>query len=262
MKLKLSDTITRKFIETYPVKDKEVLTHNGYKPIKTISKTIVYEVYKVTLENGMSIKCADDHILMTEDLEEVFAKDSLHKVLNTVNGSSRVISVINTGKSENMYDIEVDSEDHLFYSDGILSHNSMVASIFILYSIVFGKDLSVGIAANKQIMSIEILEKVKEAYRNLPMWLQPGVEKWNTISIKLSNGCMIRTAATSASAFRGMTFASEYKLERSEGYDDIILSSILYVDECVEKETLLTVRNKENGKIETITIGELDERLS
>lgn len=107
---------------------------------------------------------------------------------------------------------------------------SSTTSFFILYSIIFGKELSFGLAANKLDMSIELLDKVKEGFQSLPLWMQVGVKIWNTKSIVLENKCKIRTAATSGSAFRGMTFSSEFVLKRKNA-PNIILSSGLIVDE-------------------------------
>lgn len=253
MKLQPYDKVNRKFIESYPVKNREVLTHTGYKPIKMIHKTIIYEIYEITLENGMKLKCADDHIVMTEDIQQVFAKDSLGKTLYTINGPSKVISVVNTGKSDNMYDIEVDSEDHLYFSDGILSHNTLVARIFILWCILFGKDIQYGITANKQAQAKEVLDGLKLAYMSLPLWMQSGVKKWNEWSIYLENGGVVKISATSSSAFRGMSFASTYEFTTKD--DKFMrISSGIYAD-----EVAFVPRNKweefKNSVIPTVSSG-------
>lgn len=253
--MKLSDTISRKFIESYPVKNRTVLTHNGYKPIKTINKTILYEVWEITLENGLQLKCADNHIVITENFIEVFAKDSLGSILNTIHGPSKVISVKNLSTEEHMYDIEVDSDDNLYYSNGILSHNTLCTRIYILWCVLFGEDINYGIAANKQGQAKEVLDGIKMAYMNLPLWMQQGVKSWNEFSIKLANGGIIKISATSASAFRGMSFAASKLYQRRDG-SEYRISSGIYVDECVEYDTYITVRNKKTNEIQRIKIGE------
>lgn len=241
---RLSDTINRKFIETYPVTNKQVLTHNGYKNIKFINKTIVYEVWEIVLENGMKLKSADDHIVITHDFREVFVKDCIGKTLNTIKGPSKVIEVINTKESDNMYDIEVDSDDNLYYSNGILSHNTLSVRIFIMWSVLFGKDINFGIAANKEDQAKEVLDGIKLAYMALPLWMQQGVKKWNAKSIYLENGGVIKISATSATAFRGMSFAASYEFKTIDG-KDMRISSGIYVDECafIEKNKWEAFRN-------------------
>jgi len=227
---RLSDITTRKFIESYPVKNRTILTHDGYKPIKNINKTIVYEVWQIKLENGLELKCADTHIVISIDFEEIYAMNSLGYYLNTIYGPSKVISVENLKTEEHMYDIEVDSDDNLYYSDGILSHNTTLSRIFILWSVLFGKDINFGIAANKQVQAKEVLDGIKMAYMNLPLWLQQGVKAWNAHSLQLENGGRLKISATSASAFRGMSFAASYVFTRRDGTECRIASG-LYCDE-------------------------------
>lgn len=103
--------------------------------------------------------------------------------------------------------------------------------IFILWSVLFGKDINFGIAANKQIQAKEVLDGIKIAYMNLPLWMQAGVKSWNGHSIALENGGKIKISATSASAFRGMSFAASYTFTRRDG-TECRISSGAYVDEC------------------------------
>ncbi|HRC95339.1 MAG TPA: terminase family protein [Coprothermobacter proteolyticus] len=76
---------------------------------------------------------------------------------------------------------------------------------YFLYLICFNKDKTLGILANKANISRELLGRLKLAYENLPLWLQPGVIEWNKGSIELGNGCSVVAAATSSSSIRGMS---------------------------------------------------------
>lgn len=107
---------------------------------------------------------------------------------------------------------------------------TLIARIFILWSVLFGKDINYGIAANKQAQAVEILEGIKMAYMSLPLWMQQGVKRWNTMSIALENGGKIKIAATSSSAFRGMSFAASYEYVSQDGRN-MRISSGIYVDE-------------------------------
>lgn len=120
-----SEIVDRKFLETFDVSDWEIETDSGWQPIKHIGKTIEYEVWEVKTET-FSIKCADNHILFDNEFKEMYAKElSVGDKIMTIYGPQKVTSVKNLGYSENMYDIEVDSNDHRYYTNGILSHNSI-----------------------------------------------------------------------------------------------------------------------------------------
>ena len=125
----LSDQVERKFTETYEISEYEVWTHKGWIDIKRIGKTVPYLKYKIVTDSH-EIECADDHILIDSEWDQIFAKD-LNKDTRpdgiiTENGVEIVREVINTGEYEEMFDIEVDEgSDHLFYTNGILSHNSI-----------------------------------------------------------------------------------------------------------------------------------------
>ena len=123
----LSDKIDRKFIETFDIDEWEVKTDSGWSDIKRIGKTIKYEKWVIKTQNGFDLECADDHIIFDENMEEVFVKNVIvdETIILTKNGPSLVTYLEKTDILENMYDIEIDDENHRFYSNGILSHNSM-----------------------------------------------------------------------------------------------------------------------------------------
>jgi replicative DNA helicase len=126
---KPSNNVTRKFEETFNVNDYEVLSHKGFVSIKRIGKTIPYLKYIIKTDN-YELECADEHIVIDDTYDEIFVKelnvDSRPDKIITETGPEIVREVINTGFYENMYDIELgEGSDHLYYTSGILSHNSI-----------------------------------------------------------------------------------------------------------------------------------------
>ncbi len=119
----------RKFIDKFDVSDWEIETDHGFSPIKSIGKTIPYEVFEVKTERDKILHCADTHILFDTEYDEVFAKDlnkdSRPDYVQTIDGVELVTSVENLHVKENMYDIEVDDARHRYYTNGFLSHNSI-----------------------------------------------------------------------------------------------------------------------------------------
>lgn len=119
----------KKFIKKINVSDWDIMTDNGYVPIKNIGMTVPYNVVEVKTESGKSLRCADTHILFDTEYDEIFAKDlnkqSRPDYIQTEDGPELVTSVIQYTDEENMYDIEVNDDNHRYFTNGILSHNSI-----------------------------------------------------------------------------------------------------------------------------------------
>ena len=245
--MKISDSVERKFIEEFDVNDFEVFTNTGWKDISHSNKTVSYKVYKIKTSSGRELRCADTHILIDENYNEVFAKDSFGKMIVTESGVEEIVEVLSTNVHENMYDLSVDSKDHLYFTNGFLSHNSVKIGSYILHKIIFTNGASWGIAANKRELAVEVLDKIKQMYMRLPIWMQHGIKTWNVTKIILDNDSKILTSATNGDSFRGFTFAGE--------------GSGVMVDECVSYDTIVTIRNTETGEIEDVKIGDLYERF-
>lgn len=125
----LSDNTIRKFIDTINVTDFEVETDSGYVDIVAIHETVPYEKYVIRTEGGFELECADTHILFDENLNEKYAKDFMNgdKIL-TRDGVDVISSIARTGEYENMFDLELsDNSEHRYYTNGLLSHNTLIA---------------------------------------------------------------------------------------------------------------------------------------
>ena len=77
---------------------------------------------------------------------------------------------------------------------------------YMLWSVLFNEDYTIGILANKGSLAREILGRLQKAYEYLPLWLQQGILVWNKGNIELENGSKIFAYATSASGVRGGTY--------------------------------------------------------
>lgn len=76
-------------------------------------------------------------------------------------------------------------------------------TIFCLWTILFNRDKQILIVANKEETAIEILERIKLAYEEIPNWLQCGIEDgYNKKTIKFANGCKISGDSTSSTSAR------------------------------------------------------------
>ena len=69
---KLSDTIRRKFVEIFDCSMWQIESDQGWTDIDTINKTEEYQRFIIKFESGNTLECADNHIIITEDYDEVF----------------------------------------------------------------------------------------------------------------------------------------------------------------------------------------------
>lgn len=203
---KYSDSVVRKFIDVINLNNWQVKSDTGWTDIKSINKTIPYIVYIIKFESGNTIKCADNHIFIDNFGNEIFAKNCLDVYLKTEYGDDKVIEVINTKKYENMYDFSLaDDSNHLYYANGVLSHNSTLMTIVAVWTALFFPDQTIAIVANKQSTATEIFNRVRLAFIQMDNWIKGGVEEFNKTFFTLSNGSRIITSATSPDAIRGLT---------------------------------------------------------
>lgn len=79
------------------------------------------------------------------------------------------------------------------------------AAITMLHFITFNNDKNIMIVANIRGTTIEIVDKIKSIYVNLPFFLKVGIKNWNQQSIICENGCRVKTAARSRTPAIGFT---------------------------------------------------------
>ena len=105
---KYSQKENKKFTKSFNIEDYEILTDSGFLDIKYLHETVPYHVFNLELNNGYSLKCADDHIVFDSNLNEVFIKDlTIGDLIMTDDGIQVVKELIDLNYSENMYDFEL-----------------------------------------------------------------------------------------------------------------------------------------------------------
>ncbi len=98
---------------------------------------------------------------------------------------------------------------------------TQVAAAHLMHQVMFNKNYTVAILANKDAAAREVLDRIQFMYCSLPSWLQHGVLTWNKGDIKLDNGSKIFTAATSVSAIRGKSCNCIYLDEFAHVENDV-----------------------------------------
>jgi len=117
----------RKFIDTIETDEWQIETDSGWSDIKQIGKTIEYDEW-ILMTQTCNLTCADTHIVLDENMNEVFVKDlKIGDKIQTKNGLEIVCKCHKDihNKKSNMFDIEIKDSNHRFWSNDILSHNSM-----------------------------------------------------------------------------------------------------------------------------------------
>lgn len=207
---KISDTIDRKFTEVLDASDWMIETDTGWEDLIDVKQTVPYEIWELELDQ-YSIKCADDHILFDEDMNEVFCKDlNVGDLVQTITGPRAVLSIKNTFKEDNMYDLGVNSDNHRYYSNDILSHNSTSAAGYLLWRAMFVPDSTILIAAHKHSGALEIMQRIRYAYEICPDFIRAGVTGYGKSHIEFENGSRLVAQATTDNTGRGMSISLLY----------------------------------------------------
>ena len=133
----LHDTIERKFVSSIDVDEWEIWTDSGWVDVTQFHQTIEYSRWVLKTETGKYIEAADNHIVFDEHFNQIFVKDCVagSTRIMTEDGPEMVVECYDTGMHESMYDVTVDSPDHRFYSNGIMSHNTTTAVAVTLHYI-------------------------------------------------------------------------------------------------------------------------------
>lgn len=195
-----------KFIDSVYPKNKFIETDIGKIQIKAIHKTIPLKMVIIKTQD-FELKCAENHSIIDKNNNEIFAINSLNKEIKTKNGIQKVISLKKLKKLENCYDLELYNH-HLYFSNGILSHNSgksVTCGAYIAWLIVFEKACNIGIAGNRFSLAKEFLDKVKDIFAEIPVWMTPGCKYWNMNSVAFENNVRVLADTATSNSFRGHT---------------------------------------------------------
>ena len=183
-----------------------ILTDTGFEPVSRLMISKPFEIYKITLDNGYWLECADEHIVFDRQGNEVFVKDlKIGDLILTDTGRNAVVKIEVDKTRVCMSDITVDSVNHTFYSNGILSHNSTTTAIYCLWMILFHPDKNALILSKSGPAGKDLISKIKDMYAYLPYYLKCGTMKWNQSEISFDNNSNIATEAFSSTAGLGKT---------------------------------------------------------
>lgn len=165
---------------------KNLKSYNGNANLKRSNQTI--EWTSELIEEY--IKCSEDVVYFTE---------KYMKIINVDKG------LVNFKLYDYQKEMLYSFADNRFniITTARQAGKSTTTCAFILWYIIFNKDKTVALLANKGDTAREILGRVQLAYQHLPKWLQQGVSEWNKGSFELENNSRVIASSTSADAIRG-----------------------------------------------------------
>lgn len=192
----------------------EVSFQSDFGKANSVVRTLPYEIWELKTDSH-TLYAADEHIVITDKMEEIYIKDlKLSDWLKTETGDEQVRSVRNLGVRSHMYSLGVQSIsvndifNNLYYTNGILSHNTTTAAAFLLWRAMFVPDSTILITANKLNQATEIMDRVKVAYESIEEdWIRAGVVKYAATRIDFDNGSKIHARATTKDAGRGLSIS-------------------------------------------------------
>jgi hypothetical protein len=235
------DDISKKILNTLKSSNLKVLTDTGYESVTDIHLTQPYTHWSLITEN-YQMMCADNHIVFDKDFKEIFVKHiKIGDYIQTEKGIDKVVKVYKNTFKSSMFDCTVDHPNHRFYTNGILSHNTICSSIMMLHYVLFNNNKNVLVTANKLDTAVEVLDKIREIYQRLPFFLQQGIVNWNQKFMVFENKSRIKGFATTKTSSIGQTA------------DFLYLDEFAYLPDNIAdkfyKSVFPTVSNIENSKI-------------
>ena len=78
---------------------------------------------------------------------------------------------------------------------------------FLLHYVCFNVDKNTMVVGNKRKTAVEILDKLKKMFVELPYFLKPGIYKWNDAEISFDNICRVQAEATTINSGIGQTLS-------------------------------------------------------
>lgn len=188
--------------EEYTVTNKQVKTPYGWCEIKKVYKTIPLQVWQLHTAHH-KLEASAHHLVLTptgcKEIQTLHPGDTIF----TETGLETIFYITPTNRVEPLYDITIDNPNGLFYSQGIVSHNSTTfCARQLIYSHLIPRMYSLYIAPYEHQVSTygDRMEQMQAMF-SVP------IGKQNKYSKKFDNGSSIRmiSCLTTADKARGIS---------------------------------------------------------
>lgn len=175
------------------------------------------QIIKIVTYNNCELYCADDHLIVTGFGYCKHAGDlKKNDIVITKFGGSRIKEIKMLGKSCYMFDLTVVDKKPLYYTNDILSHNSIVSGIFIVWYILTNKERNILCTSENKDKVEELMDKIKVIVKRLPFYLKPGIVVNNVMKMTFDNDVKLvaqtTTENTGASFTIHLLYCDEFAL--------------------------------------------------
>lgn len=110
---------------------------------------------------------------------------------------------------EEMLDVLINNKDSMVLTARQMGKTTTIA-MYLLWFAIFNFDKTLLIASKDNAHAIDIQDRIKYAYEELPSWLKPGVVWYNRHSMKFDNGSQIISTPTTEKTGRGYSISYLY----------------------------------------------------
>lgn len=199
-----------------PTTDNYASSYDSGKHITAVHLKKNYKIHRLTTNNGKILDCADEHLVYTGFEYNKYAKDlKLGEPVYTRTGYEKIRKNEVIGY-EPTFDLTIASEDKLYFTNDILSHNSITSGIFIAWYLCFQTDRNVMVTSENGDKVEELVDKIDVIMRELPFFIKPGMRVNNIYTKVYDNGCKLKaqktTENTGASFTIHLLYCDEFAL--------------------------------------------------
>lgn len=212
----IEDHPDKKFIEQFFYGDGneewEIETDEGWVEIKAVGKTVQYQVYHLKTTNH-ELLCADTHIVFKHIGNNIFSEYFVCDLLLmdeilTDDGIEKVVCVSETSIYDNMYDLQLNNTEKRFYTNGILSHNSLFLCNLACQAVKQGNNcayISLEMAESKIIkrLACNLLNIKGSDYNTLsenPAFIKKAFSNINTDALSVPGDLRVKEFPTSTAS--------------------------------------------------------------
>lgn len=163
-------------------------------------------------ETGIGVKKANVVEQLSKDVFEERVKNIAHAMKDIVWWAENFFRIITLDKgltTIKLYDRQKDLLKFITGNTRICTLASRQTgktttyTVFCLWYATLFYDKRILICANKLATAIEVMNRIRKAYEELPFWIKPGIVGYSKSEITFANGSSIRAFSTSSSGARG-----------------------------------------------------------
>ncbi len=194
---------------THSVGDIRIDSIHGMSKIAAIHIKGPSKMYQVKTADH-KLKAADEHILYKKG---ELSGSGIPIPMNKLQRGDILLSKDGFAEIEEIkkipgiftFDLSVANLTNSYWSEGLMSHNSVTTAIFMVWYILSNIDKTVVCLSQNEDKVTDLIEKIKTIIKNLPYHLKPGIIKWDVLSMHFDNGCKIKGQTTTPNSAAGIS---------------------------------------------------------